>query len=119
MLNKKRTWFRQNKKSLIDHISTNSIQHIDNIITTPPGLLDHSMVIFNLRTNEITDNPKYHLSQNWENANSMDVWLLASFNPFLQQILANRDVQETWQLLSDGIEDMSNMLAPTKVVQHL
>ena len=73
VINKKPTWFRQNKKSLIDHISANVHQNIDNIITTPPGLSDHSMVIFNLGTNEITDNPKYHLSQNWENANSMQV----------------------------------------------
>ena len=48
----------------------------------------------------------------------MDLGLLASFNPFLQQIWSNRDVHETWELLSDGVEDMSNMLAPTKVVQH-
>ena len=43
----------------------------------------------------------------------MDVGLLASFNPFLQQIWPNKDVHETWNLLSDDIEDMSNMLAPT------
>ena len=48
----------------------------------------------------------------------MDVGLLASFNPFLQQIWTNRDVHETWKLLTDGLEDMSNMLATTKVVQH-
>ena len=76
------------------------------------------MVIFNLRTTEITDNPKYHLTENWENANSLDLGLLACFNPFLQQILANRDVQETWKLLDQGIEDLFNTLAPTKVVQH-
>ena len=76
------------------------------------------MVTFNLRTNEITDNPKFHLSQNWKNANSLDVELLASFNPFLQHIWSNRNVQETWELLEKGIEDLSNMLAPTKVVQH-
>ena len=84
VMNKKPAWFRQNKKSLIDHISTNIGQNIDNVTITPPGLSDHSIVIFSLRANEITDNPKYHLSQNWENANSMDVGLLASFNPFLQ-----------------------------------
>ena len=76
------------------------------------------MVIFNLRTNEITDNPKYHLTQNWDNVNLMDVGLLASFNPLLQEIWAIRDVHDTWKLLSDGIEDMSNMLAPTKAVKH-
>ena len=51
-------------------------------------------------------------------ANSLDIELLASFNPFLQQIWSNRDVQETWNLLDQGIEDISNMLALTKVVQH-
>ena len=75
------------------------------------------MVTFNLGT-DITDNPKFHLSQNWKNANSMDVELLASFNPFLQQIWSSNNVQETWNLLAEGITDLSNMLGPTKVVQH-
>ena len=101
------------KKSLINHIATNAHHHIDTIITTPPGISDHGMVIFNLRTSEITDNPKYHLSQNMKNANSLDVELLVSFNPFLQQIWSARDVHETWKLLDQGIEDISNMLAPT------
>ena len=118
IMNKKPIWFRGNKKSLIDHIATNAHHHIDNITTTPPGISDHGMVIFNLRTSEITDNPKYHLSQNMKNANPLDVELLASFNLFLQQIWSTRDVHETWTLLDQGIEDLSNMLAPTKVVQH-
>ena len=53
-----------------------------------------------------------------KNANPLDIELLACFNPFLQQIWSNRNVQETWNLLDQGIEDISNMLAPTKVVQH-
>ena len=53
-----------------------------------------------------------------KNANSLDIELLASFNPFLQQIWSNRNVQDTWNLLDQGIENISNMLAPTKVVQH-
>ena len=57
------------QKSLIDHLSTSLHQKIDNITTTAPELADHGMLIFNLRTKEITDNPKYHLTQNWENAN--------------------------------------------------
>ena len=69
VINKKPTWFRVDKKSLIDPISTNAHQNIDNIITTPPGISDRGMVIFNLRTTEITENPKYHFTQNWENAN--------------------------------------------------
>ena len=48
----------------------------------------------------------------------MDVELLASFNPFLQQIWSSNNVQETWNLLAEGITDLSNMLGPTKVVQH-
>ena len=102
----------------MDHITTNVHQNIDNITTTLPGISDHGMLIFNLRTNEITENLKYHLRQNWENANPLDLKLLASFNPFLQQIWSNRNVQETWELLDKGIEELSNMLAPTKVVQH-
>ena len=73
VLNKKPTWFRGNKKSFIDHVATNTHQHIDNIITTPAGISDHGMVIFNLRMSEITDNPKFHLSQNMKNANSLDI----------------------------------------------
>ena len=99
VMNKKPTWFRGNRKSLIDHIATNAHQHIDNITTIPPGISDHGMVIFNLRTSEITDNPKFHLSQNMKNANLLDIELLASFNPFLQQIWSNRNVQEIWNLL--------------------
>ena len=76
------------------------------------------MVIFNLRTKEVTDNPKFHLSQNMKNANPLDIELLASFNPYLQQIWSNRNVQEAWELLDKGIEEISNMVAPTKVVQH-
>ena len=53
-----------------------------------------------------------------KNADTLDVEVLASFNPFLQQIWSTRDVQETWKLLDQGIEDISNMLAPTKVLQH-
>ena len=116
IMNKKPTWFRGDKKSLIDHLSTNLHQNINNITTTLPGISDHGMVIFNLRTTEITDNPEYHLTQIWENTNSLDLGLLASSNPFLQHSWSNRDVHETWKLLSDSIEDMSNMLAPTKVV---
>ena len=81
VMNKKPAWFRGNKKSLIDHIATNCHQHIDNIITTPCGTSDHGMVIFNLRTKEVTDNPKFHLRQNMKNANPLDIELLASFNP--------------------------------------
>ena len=93
--------------------------HTKTLTTSPPpGISDHGMVIFNLRTTEVTDSPKYHLTQNWENANSLHLGLLASFNPFLQQIWANRDVLETWKPLDEGIEDLSNMLAPMKVVQH-
>ena len=91
---------------MIDHLSTNILQNIDNITTTLPGISDNAMVIFSLRTEGITDNPKYHLTQNWENAISMDFGLLARFNPFLQQIWSNRDVHETWKLLSGGVEDM-------------
>ena len=29
-----------------------------------------------------------------------------------------QDIHQTWELLSDGMEDFSNMLAPTKTVQH-
>ena len=36
VMNKKPTWFRGNRKSLINHIATNAHQHIDNITTTPP-----------------------------------------------------------------------------------
>ena len=118
VMNKKPTWFRGDKKSLIDHITTNAHQNIDNITNTLPGISDHVMVIFDLRTTIITENPKYHLSQNWENTNSLDLELLASFNPFLQQIWSNKKVQETWKLLDKGIEDLLNMLAPTKIVQH-
>ena len=107
LMNKNPTWFRGNQKILNDHITTIMHTHIDNITTTAPGLSDQSMVIFNLRT-----------KKNWDNANSMDVELLASFNPFLQQIWHNMDVHETWEILSNGIEDMSSMLAPTKVVLH-
>ena len=64
VMNKTPTWFRGNRKISIDHIATNAHQHIDNITTTPAGISDHGMVIFNLRTSEITDNPKFHLSQN-------------------------------------------------------
>ena len=53
-----------------------------------------------------------------KNANPLDIELLASFNPYLQQIWSNTDVQETWQLLDKGIEEISDMVAPTKVVQH-
>ena len=70
VMNKKPTGFRGEKKSLIDHISTNAHQNIDNFTTTQTRISDHGMVIFNLRTTEITDSPKYHLSQNWKNANS-------------------------------------------------
>ena len=49
VMNKKPTWFRGDKKSLIDHVATNTHQHIDNITTTPAGISDHGMVIFNLR----------------------------------------------------------------------
>ena len=31
VMNKKPTWFRGDKKSLIDHITTNAHQNIDNI----------------------------------------------------------------------------------------
>ena len=79
---------------------------------------DHGIVIFHLRTKEITDNPKYHLTDIWEKAHSMDLELLASCNPFIQQIWPNRDNHETWKLLWDDIEDISNTLAPTEVVQH-
>ena len=41
------------------------------------------MVIFNLRTKVITENHKYHLTQNWDNANSLDVSIL-SYNIFGQ-----------------------------------
>ena len=53
-----------------------------------------------------------------KNANPLDIELLASFNQYLQQIWSNRNVQETWELLDKGIEEISNMVAPTKVVQH-
>ena len=84
----------------MDHVTTNIHQQIDNITTTQPGISNHSMVVFNLRTTENIDNPKYHLTQNWDNANSLDVELLTSFNPFLQQFWSVRDVNETWKLLS-------------------
>ena len=55
VMNKKPTWFRGDRKSLIDHIATNCHQHVDNIITTPNGITDHGMVICNIRTKEIVD----------------------------------------------------------------
>ena len=58
----------ETKKSLIDHITTNLHPNFDNITTTPPGLSDPSMMIFNVRTTENIDNPKYHFTQNWDNS---------------------------------------------------
>ena len=60
LMNKKPTWFRNNKKSLIDHATTNMHPYIDNINTTYSGISDHSMVSFNLRTAENIDNPRYY-----------------------------------------------------------
>ena len=85
LMNKSPTWFTNNRKSLIDHITTNMHQHIDNIATTQSGISKHSMVSFSLSTTENVDNPKYHRTQNWENANPLDAELLTSFHPFLNK----------------------------------
>ena len=42
---------------------------------------------------------------------------MLSFNPYLQQIWSAQDVHQTWELLSNGIEDICSMIAPTIIVQ--
>ena len=48
----------------------------------------------------------------------MKAQLFTSFKPFLQWIWSTLGAHETWQLLSDGNEDSSNMMSLTKIVQH-
>ena len=65
-----------------------------------------------------TDNPKVHLSQKWDNANTLNIELMSSFNPNFHQMLSSVDINETWKLLVKGIENIFNLLAPTKILKH-
>ena len=74
------------------------------------------MVSFDLRTKENVDNLKYHLTKNWYNASHLDAQLLKSIDLYFHQIWT---IHQTWELLSDGIEDISNTIAQTIIVQHI
>ena len=66
ILNKEKTRYAKNEKpSLIDHISTNMVNQIDNISTDKQPISDHCMVSFNLHSLEQIEQAKFLFTQDW------------------------------------------------------
>ena len=66
ILNKDKTRYAKNEKpSLIDHITTNMVNQIDNISTEKQPISDHCMVTFNLHSSEQIETAKFLFTQDW------------------------------------------------------
>ena len=110
--NKKKTWFRVNKKVLLDHITTNVPMHVSNINTEPMGKSDHHMVSFDLKTKENTDNPKFHYSQYWKMANTNDIELGISLNLDLREMWMENNTEKAWDKLIKASNHLCTLLCP-------
>ena len=77
ILNKDKTRYAKNEKpSLIDHITTNMVNQIDNISTDKQPISDHCMVTFNLHSSEQIEAAKFLFTQDWSQA-TKNLWTLA------------------------------------------
>ena len=110
--------FRGNKKSLLDHITTNSPTHVSNINTEPMGTSDHHMVTFDLKMKEYTENPKFHYSQYWKRANKNDIELGISLNPDLREMLMENNGEHAWRKLLKASNNLCNYYAPSIIIQR-
>ena len=96
--NKEKTRYAKNEKpSLIDHISTNMVNQIDNISTDKQPISDHCMVSFNLHSLEQIEQAKFLFTQDWRQVTKNLVDFGAEYEPELTEMWYKHNIHSMWE----------------------
>ena len=118
VMNKELTRFQIHQKpSLIDHVLTNSPELIDNIETKPGIISDHKIVTCLVHSEELVENPRYRFKTDWWKIEEENATAMVLENQKLMETLTRTSTEKIWTLMIEGMNEVINGIAPTKVVQ--
>ena len=89
--------------SLIDHISNNLINQIDNISTEKQPISDHCMVTFNLHASEQVETEKFLFTHDWSLVTKNLIDSCTELESELTEMWYEPNIHEMWEKLITGI----------------
>ena len=118
IMNQEFTRFQSNcRPSTIDHIITNIPGHIDNVRTLPGIISDHKIISCLLHTEILTQHPMYIYKTNWWKIQPDVLMQMITENKKIMNSLTKTDPDAVWADIIEGLNEIINTLAPTKVIQ--
>ena len=87
------------ESSLIDFFVTNSVNHIDNVITKHSCIADHGLVSVLYHTEIILEKPQFRMTQNYTSLTRENLIFLMDNDPIFNGIINLTSVDKIWNTL--------------------